>query len=137
MKNRISRILILTLLSTTFMLSSCENSDDGPVVLDRDKFLGLWKATSTGPGGSVNFNINITASNSDEDQIIMENFDALGMGTYVGGNVTANTVFIPTNLVNADTISGTGLYHSGNTLSFDYEVRDGQTVENRTATARR
>jgi hypothetical protein len=79
----------------------------------------------------------ITASNSSESQVFMENFDALGNGTYVSATVTGNSIFIPRNLVHSDTIQGDGLYHRDETLSFNYEVRDGQTVESRTATARR
>lgn len=137
MKNRIPVFLALILISSTLFLTSCDKSDDDLNVTDRDKFLGLWKASSFGPGGDVNFNMTITASNSDPDQIIMENFDALGSGTYVDGSVTGNSIFIPTNLVHSDTIEGSGQYNNDNTLSFNYEVRDGQTVESRTAVARR
>jgi hypothetical protein len=137
MKKRISTLLALVLIGSGMFLSSCEKSEDGPDVKDRDKFLGLWKASSDGPSGGVNFNMTITASNSSESQVFMENFDALGNGTYVSATVTGNSIFIPRNLVHSDTIQGDGLYHRDETLSFNYEVRDGQTVESRTATARR
>ncbi len=136
MKKRISIVLTLILLGTAVFLSSCEEAND-PDIADREKFLGLWRASSFGPGGDVNFNMTITASNSDEAGIVMENFDALGNGTFVVGSVSENSIFIPRNLVHSDTIQGSGTYHSDKTLSFEYEVRDGQTVENRTATARR
>ena len=128
---------MLILIGSSFFISSCDKTDEGPGTTDRDKFLGLWKASSFGSGGDVNFNMTITASGSDPSEILMENFDALGNGTYVSANVTANSIYIPRNLVHSDTIQGDGIYNSNNTLSFTYEVRDGQTVENRTATARR
>lgn len=137
MKSSIKKFLVLIFTGSVLFLVSCEKSTDGPNTLDREKFLGLWKASSFGPGGDVNFNMTITASNSAENEVLMENFDALGNGTYVSASVSGSSVFIPRNLVHSDTIQGEGSYQSNETLSFSYEVRDGQTVENRTATARR
>lgn len=137
MKNRISIFLSCILLGSTLFISSCEKTNDELDVDNREKFLGVWRASSTGPGGDVNFNMNITASNSDPSEILMENFDALGSGTYVAGSITGNSISIPRNLVHSDTIVGEGQYLSDKTLSFTYEVRDGQTVENRSATARK
>lgn len=124
-------------LGSMLFISSCEKTNDELDTDNREKFLGIWRAVSTGPGGDVNFNMNITASNSDPSEILMENFDALGNGTYVAGNISGNSISIPRNLVHSDTIIGEGRYLSDKTLSFTYEVRDGQTVENRSATARR
>lgn len=129
--------MVLILIGSMSFLSSCEDSENDPNVLDREKFLGEWKASSFGPGGDVNFNMTIEASNSDESEVFIKNFDALGTNTNVFANINGNSIFIPRNLVHSDTIQGEGLYHSDKTLSFTYEVRDGQTVENRTATARR
>lgn len=129
--------LLVMLTVATVLITACEKTEIVPDEGERDKYLGLWKASSSGPGGDVNFNMVITASNSDPDQILMENFDALGSGTYVAGYVNGNSISIPRNLVHSDTIQGSGAYNSNNTLSFTYEVRDGQTVENRTASARR
>jgi len=136
MKKHISLVFTLMILGTVVFLSSCEDSND-PTIDDREKYLGLWKASSFGPGGDVNFNMTITASNSDENGILMENFDALGSGTFVIGSVSDNSIFIPSILVGSDTVQGNGTYNSDKTLSFNYQIRDGQTVENRTATARR
>ncbi len=136
---KIKKILLLSmiLVGSILILNSCEKNNNGPDSTDRDKFLGVWKASSFGPGGDVNFNMTITASNSSPDQILMENFDALGNGTYVPADVSINSIYISSTIVHSDTIQGSGSYNSNNTLSFNYEVRDGQTVESRTATARR
>ncbi|REJ84032.1 MAG: hypothetical protein DWQ44_03920 [Bacteroidetes bacterium] len=136
MKKKSYKAFTMLMLFVTALLSSCEKTEEDPNTSDRDKFLGSWRGFSTGPGGDINFNMNISASNSAPDQILMSNFDGTGSNTFIPAVVSGNSLTIPT-FVGVDTIQGSGNYNSNNTLSFTFVVRDGQTVENRTATAQR
>ena len=121
------------------VLQGCEketDSDPAVAIADRDKFIGTWITTSTGAvHGTLNFTMNISAGTSSASQIVMENFDAEGSGTFVFGGVSGSTVSIQQQVVNGDTIQGSGVYNANGTLSFTYTFRDGQTVDNRTASA--
>ena len=136
-KNIFKSLLALALIA--FIFPGCEkDSDTDPSVVtaDRDKFLGTWITTSTGPvHGTLNFTMIISAGTSSASQIVMENFDAEGAGTFVFGGVSGSSVSIQQQVVNGDTIQGSGIYNSNGTLSFTYTFRDGQTVDNRTASA--
>ena len=138
MKKIIKKSLI-ALAFISIILPGCEkNSDTDPSVVttDRDKFLGSWITTSTGPvHGTLNFTMSISAGTSSASQIVMENFDAEGSGTFVFGGISGSSVSIQQQVVNGDTIQGSGMYNANGTLSFTYTFRDGQTVDNRTATA--
>lgn len=127
----------LALFCLSLLLTACEKTDEDPVTADRDKYLGSWRGVSTGNGGTINFNMSVTASNSSPSQIIMENFDGYGSGVYVIAGISGNSIIIPQNLIGSDTIIGSGSYQSDNTLSFAFTVKDGQTTDSRTATARR
>ncbi|MFZ7107716.1 MAG: hypothetical protein ACO1HD_13905, partial [Bacteroidota bacterium] len=135
------RILLPGLLCCliVFGLSSCEKTDDGDISgNDREKFLGDWLGQSTGSvQGSINFNMTITASNSAPDQVLFENFDGYGSGTFIPATVSGSDFSFIRTIISGDTIEGSGRYNSNNTLSFSFTVRDGQTVDTRSGTARR
>ena len=87
--------------------------------------------------GSINFNMTITASNSAPDQVLFENFDdATAVAPSFLQRSADQFSFIRT-IISSDTIEGSGRYNSNNTLSFSFTVRDGQTVDTRSGTARR
>ena len=135
------KIFVCFLFVTTFAATfySCQkDTQNNPATstADRDKFLGSWVSQSSGAvHGSLSFTMSITAGNSSASQIRMENFDGEGPGTFVFADISGNSISISRNIVNGDTIQGTGTYNSNNTLGFNYSFRDGQTVDNRTATA--
>lgn len=117
------------------ILYACEPDTVDPSV-DRSDYLGTWTGQSDGPvGGPISFTMKITASNSSPDGIIMENFDGLGQGTFVTASVEAGTISIPRNIIGSDTVQGSGSYKNNGTLSFSFTIRDGQSVDQRTATA--
>lgn len=137
MKRALLSGLFLFLLAIGF--TSCEKEDEGDVSgNEREKFLGDWLGQSTGTvQGAINFNMTITASNSAPNQILLENFDGYGSGTFVPATVSGSDFSLLRTIVSGDTIEGTGRFNSNNTLSFSFTVRDGQTVDSRTGTARR
>jgi hypothetical protein len=134
MKNRKTKYLVLLLLCI-ISFSGCEKTDE-PIATgtDRDKFIGNWAGNSNGPGGYRVFNMTITASNSAADQIILNNFDGVGVGNIIYATVNGNSLSFITTLVGQDRYDGTGALNN-NTLSFSFTIDDGQTIENRTATA--
>jgi hypothetical protein len=136
MKN-FKRVLILLALAGITVFTGCEKTEDDSDIstADREKFLGQWNGVSSGSGGTRNFNMTITGSNSAPDQILMENFDLAGSGTYVRAIVSGNSLTILTTTISGETYDGTGvLSNDGKRLTFNFSIDDGQTLENRTAT---
>ncbi|MBL0102567.1 MAG: hypothetical protein IPP51_01595 [Bacteroidetes bacterium] len=128
---RLSGLMIL--LSIFFI--SCEKTDpDGPSTADRDKFIGTWLGNSTGPGGTRTFNFTITISNSAADQVIFKNFDGTGTNASIFATVSGSSFSFVSTLVGSDRYEGTGSLSNG-TMSFNFTVDDGQTIESRSGTA--
>lgn len=123
-------VLFITILG----MNSCEKNEEDPST-DRTKFIATWYGNSNGSGGSLNFTMYIRTSNSSPDGVIIENFDGYGSGTFVPGSVSQNTLTLEQTILGSDTISGLMTYNSDNTLSLNFEVRDGQTLDHRTGSA--
>jgi hypothetical protein len=133
---KISNYSVIIFLLIVSCFYACEKTDEGPDTnSDRDKFLGSWQGTSTGPGGTRNFNMNFTASSSAPDQILISNFDGAGNNTFIAANVGGNSFALVHTQIGSDIYEGSGTYNSNNTLSFTFTIDDGQTVENRTGSA--
>lgn len=134
MKNNKSNYLFAFLICI-LCFTSCEKNDE-PIATgsDREKFLGTWAGNSNGPGGFRVFNMTITASNSAPDQILLSNFDGVGVGNIIYATVSGNSLSLITTLVGQDRYDGTGALNNS-TLSFSFTIDDGQTIESRTATA--
>lgn len=135
MKNKFSSNYIFAVILCTLFIVSCEKANDTtPSSTDRDKFLGSWAGTSSGSGGNRNFNLTITASNSAPEQILLNNFDGVGVGVYIPATVSGNSLALVSTLVGQDRYDGTGTI-SNSTITFAFTIDDGQTIENRTGTA--
>ncbi|UPT67760.1 MAG: hypothetical protein M0D57_03580 [Sphingobacteriales bacterium JAD_PAG50586_3] len=83
--------------------------------------------TPTNPAGpSVTFNVNITKDVNDDTNTIVKisNFSSLsGLAT---GNISGNTVSIPTQSVDGNTIQGSGTYNAAtDKINLNYTVNDG------------
>ncbi|MCX6292442.1 MAG: hypothetical protein NT126_11865 [Bacteroidetes bacterium] len=128
----------LLISSFIFMLDGCQkdnNNDPALSTADRDKFLGTWITQSNGTSGPLSFTMTISSGSSSPAQIKITNFDQEGTGSYVFGDVSGNYVSLSQSIIASDTITGSGSYNSNGTLTFNYTIRDGQTVDTRTATA--
>jgi len=140
-KNKLAGFAVLVTMMIA-VLNSCTKEDNGPdsTGTDRDKFIGSWQGSSTGTLPAQNFNVTITAGSSSPSQILIDNFDNIGSGKKVIADISGNDISItgvPLNIINGDTIDGSGTYNSNNTMTFHYTWRDGQTVDNRTANLHR
>lgn len=136
MSNRKS-LKILVVTGLLFSVYACEPDSVAPDV-SRDDYLGAWSGQSDGTvNGPLGFQMTITASNSTPDGILMDNFDAVGLGRKVLAVVDGGNITIPLNIINGDSIIGSGTYRNDGSLSFSFTVSDGQEVDERTATATR
>lgn len=129
-----NKSLLLFAFLILLLTTGCEKTEPDIITSDRDKFIGTWNAVSTGAGGTRNFTLVIVASNSAPEQIIMKGFDGGSSTSSLPANVSGNDISIITTIISGETIAGTGAYNNGS-LSFDFTVNDGQTVESRTCTA--
>lgn len=134
MKNSKSKFLFTVLLCTLFF-TACEKTED-PISTgtDREKFLGNWSGNSTGVGGTRYFNLTITASNSNPDQVLLNNFDGVGVGSFIAATVSGNSMNFESTLIGQDRYDGSGTI-SNNVITFNFTIDDGQTIENRTGSA--
>ncbi|MBS4014291.1 MAG: hypothetical protein KGZ97_11125 [Bacteroidetes bacterium] len=129
-------ILLIFGISLLFSLSSCEIED----VNARNKFLGTWKVSELssyyGPP-PMTYNVNISASNDDVDEIIISNFFNMGSSEKVYAYVSGNSVTIPSQTICDDsiTVSGSGSFRSSsNDISLSYSTNDGAVLDNLSAT---
>jgi hypothetical protein len=117
------------------LLYAC--AKDEVITDDRSKFLGTWNIDATGStSGHLAYSIEITASNASPTEILMKNFDFQGNSTTTKAETEGNTISIGSQIVNGNTISGSGSY-SNNHLTFNYTVVDGVTTDVVTATGTR
>jgi hypothetical protein len=135
MRKNIFKIIVLIVLVASF--DACQkDSENDPSVPDRDKFLGTWSTHSVGSNpSSLDFTMTITAGSSSASQVLIKNFENEGSSTTTTAEISGSSISIPQQVVNSDTIQGNGTYNSNNTITLNYTMRDGQTVDNRTATA--
>jgi hypothetical protein len=130
-------ILILGLtmtmaLSTGCAVDGCTNpnaenydpdatNDDGSCVLAREKFLGQYNVNESCPSGTYSFQINIVASSSGEDAIVINNLGDFGES--VTATVNQSSISIPNQNISEGgftvSINGSGSI-SGNILTISY-----------------
>lgn len=126
---------VLFFSAITLFLIACTKTDTVTTsTSDRDKFVGTWIATTTGPSGQLNFTLTITASNSAPDQILLRNFDLTGSTAYIAASVSGVNLTMQSTLIGSDRYDGSGSIASS-IITFNYTVDDGQTIETRTGTA--
>lgn len=135
MKNQ-KKIITIFIFTVITLFSGCEKSETDISTTDREKFIGVWRAQSIGPGGNRNFTLTIAASNSAPDQVLMQNFDGGGTNTFIPASIAGNSLSIIRTVVSGETIEGFGTY-SGGDLSFNFTIDDGQSLESRTCTAQK
>ncbi len=135
MKNQ-KKIFAVFILTVITLITGCEKTETDISTTDREKFIGVWRAQSIGPGGNRNFTLTITASNSAPDQVLMQNFDGGGTNTFIPASIVSSSLSIIRTVVSGETIEGFGSY-SGGDLSFNFTIDDGQSVESRTCTAQK
>ena len=128
---------LLVAISFVAFLASCSQEEDPvPGTDDRQKFYGAWNIDANGShSGHLAYTIEILAD-TPSNAISMKNFDFLGNTFYTYAQVDGNSVNIPSQVVDGNTISGSGSYSNGQ-ITFSYSSNDGVYNDMVTATASR
>ncbi|MEZ4771953.1 MAG: hypothetical protein R3D00_02145 [Bacteroidia bacterium] len=95
--------------------------DDGSCIPSRDKFIGQYTVSESCPSGNYTFEINIVASASADNAIIINNLGDLGAA--VNATVSQSSVTIPNQNITASgfavSVNGSGSIN-GNLLIINY-----------------
>jgi hypothetical protein len=116
----------LVLLSTLFLLASCELYvvDPEPVYIDpRHYVIGTYDMAeySSTYDEHWEYDLSVSMESSDGRSIVFDNF--YNSGLRIHGTVDEGRIFIPVQLVDGYKIYGTG-FISGNKLTISYNVWD-------------
>ena len=130
MKNSLySPLALLLIFCASIFLSSCKEDPD------RDKFIAQYSVAETCPSGNFTYNINITASSSSENGVVIGGFG--GVDLAVVGTVDDNSITIPNQNL---TLNGTALTLdasgtiNGNILTMNYTFNSNGVGESCTMT---
>jgi len=120
MKTRVFLVLISLLalqMPACLPVDEDVNPDD-PVA----KFLGNWKVNET--CNRLNYNVEIQQDPGNSSQVLLDNFGNPGPGYDPAvGLVVSNTIHVTAQTIGEGwTVSGTGTYLSGGTISWDYTL---------------
>ncbi len=118
------------ILSVMLLISSCDfgedidpdNSDD-----PRDNIVDTWRSTEISAiYGKSNFYVDIAKEPLDSTELILSNFYNLGDSIEVKGTLNGYKIYISTQVVNGNEISGEGTIAGDfSVINFVYEVKDG------------
>lgn len=111
---------------------SCELTEDTVY----DTIFDTWKCKeSSEEYGESTYLVDISQSYSDNTEVILDNFYNLGFGIEVVGNLSGQIISLPVQVVDGNTISGTGNIASDlKRIDFSYTVNDGSgTIDHITA----
>ena len=135
---RIRKVGIAVVVLSSLYFSSCEKDESSPQSTsdDRDKFIRSWTCNETSQQqGTSTYTITISEDNTSANTIITKNFYNLGPTTNTMMIVDGNNVTINSQNISGHIISGSGTYHSTNSLTFSFTVDDGQSIDNVTISA--
>lgn len=133
-------LVVLSLISISF-LYSCEPEDTGDTTTDpRDEFVGVWRFTETPTqksGLSQSYIVTISKDETNSSQVLLENFCNPGVsGTKAVGLLTISTIVVDkqTLAVNWE-IEGTGKKTGPGQMSWTYSIIAGGDLRTYIATA--
>jgi len=123
---------LLSISVILILLGACEALEN----LGPDSIYDTWYCVET----SVDFKethyyVDLSKHPSEEGKIIIDNFYDLGYGLEVTANLAGLTITIPAQIVDGNSISGTGKISANyKTIDFTYNVDDGGgTIDHVTA----
>ena len=96
-----------------------------PTVDDRDKFVGSWTCVEV-PAAKVSYSVNITKNTAISSEILISNFNLLGVTTIPYATISGTTLTIPTQWVcnNTTRIYGNGILVNDAKINLQYTVID-------------
>ncbi|MDQ3190726.1 MAG: hypothetical protein M3Q58_03955 [Bacteroidota bacterium] len=119
---------IAVIISCLFFITSCAPEEDD-VVFTPEEVVGTYScAEKSEIYNQSNYEVKVTKSTSGSDQIVIENFYQLGMGTFVKVNIIGSDLVVPQQVVNDIKISGDGIIVNENRMNLNYTADDGGGV---------
>jgi len=122
------------ILSVMLLVTSCDfgedidpdNSDD-----PRDNIVDTWRSTEISAiYGKSSYLVDIAKEPLDSTKVVLSNFYNLGIDTEVKGALNGYKIYISTQVVNGNEISGEGTIAGDfSVINFEYEVKDGSGEE--------
>ncbi len=108
-------------------LSSCKTDSNplDPNADDRDKYVGNWTVVET-PAAKVSYSVTITKNTAVSSEILISNFNLLGVTTKPFATVSGTTLTIPTQWVcnNTTKVYGNGILVNDAKINLNYTVID-------------
>ena len=122
------------ILSVMLLVTSCDfgedidpdNSDD-----PRDNIVDTWRSTEISAiYGKSSYLVDIAKEPLDSTKVVLSNFYNLGIDTEVKGTLNGYKIYISTQVVNGNEISGEGTIAGDfSVINFEYDVEDGSGEE--------
>ena len=128
--------LLIAAVAFVCLLPACgtETDDNVNPTDPRDKFLGEWKVNET--CNRLNYTVQISADPGNSTQVLIQNFGNPGPGYDPAvGLVVSNAITVGSQLIGEGwTVSGTGIYQTGGTITWNYSLKIGQETYSCSAT---
>ena len=123
-KNLAGIILVMLLVSSCDFGEDIDpdNSDD-----PRDNIVDTWRSTEISAiYGKSSYLVDIAKEPLDSTKVVLSNFYNLGIDTEVKGTLNGYKIYISTQVVNGNEISGEGTIAGDfSVINFEYDVEDG------------
>ena len=122
-----SKLPVYSLILLAIFVNSCSKTDDTaqPAADAREALTGSWtNAESSKLFGASSYTLTISLSNSDNENVIVNNFYNLGPKTSTVVKVSGNNLTIAQQQVSAQNVSGSGVLKDGK-INWTYYTNDG------------
>ncbi|MBN8701680.1 MAG: hypothetical protein J0M08_01320 [Bacteroidetes bacterium] len=136
--NSIFKSFTAFLIGVVLVFSSCQKEDTDPSTDARDNYEGSWSCVenSSITGTNPTFTVKIVKGSGD-DEIVFQNFYALGNNNSATAVIDANNFTINQQTVAGNTVKGSGNLQGPSAIFMTYSVFDGSTKDSVTATLSR
>jgi hypothetical protein len=126
MKQTVKKTIVLITSAVLILLTACETLED----LGPDSIYDTWYCVENSEiYNETNYYVDLSKHPTEDGKIIIDNFYNLGYGIEVTASLSGFSISIPSQIVDGNTISGSGTITSGyKTIDFSYTVDDGGGV---------
>ncbi len=119
---------IAVVITCLFFMTSCAPEDDD-IKFTPEEMVGTYNcAENSTIYNQSNYEVKVTKSTTGSEQIMIENFYQLGLGTFIKVNILGSDLVIPNQVVNDIKISGDGIIVNENRMNLNYTADDGGGV---------
>ena len=129
MKKSYHKLILLFSIPVIFV--SCAKEDQqGPTADVRDRFVAAWNCNenSSQTGANPAFTVNIIKS-SNSTQVLLGNFYGLGASKQAYANISGDSLFLPAQTYEGNTVQGKGALQGSSVLKLNYTVDDGSNID--------